>query len=201
VVNYCTLAELKAALGILDAVDDASLNLSISSASRFVDQHCERPFAAAAGTATRVYVPSSMYAPLAIDDATAVLEVRIDEDLDGSFATALAPADYQLEPVNGQLSGIAWPFTTIRPFEDGYWPLDGLRSDRATVRVTATYGWPAVPDAVRQATIMQAGRLFTRFKSPLGIAGWGDMGAVRVSYKVDPDVAMLLAPFRRHRVA
>jgi hypothetical protein len=33
--------------------------------------------------------------------------------------------------------------------------------------------------------------------SPLGIAGFGDMGAMRVSFKGDPDVTMLLAPYRR----
>jgi hypothetical protein len=70
---------------------------------------------------------------------------------------------------------------------------------RATVRVEGTFGWDAVPDAIREATILQSSRLYTRLDSPLGVAGFGDMGAMRVSFKGDPDVAMLLAPFRRVR--
>jgi hypothetical protein len=35
--------------------------------------------------------------------------------------------------------------------------------------------------------------------SPLGIAGFGDMGAMRVSFKGDPDVNMLLAPYVRSK--
>lgn len=196
--DYCTLAQLKAALRITDEVDDTQLELAIDSASRFVDQHCERSFPVASGTATRDYVPSGRYAPLDIDDATSIVEVRIDDDLDGTFADVLASIDYQPEPVNGLVGGQAWPYTTLRPFEDGYWPLD-YHGHRATVRVKATYGWPAVPDAVRQATVLQASRLFSRYDSPLGVAGWGDMGVMRVSYRVDPDVAMLLAPYRRVR--
>jgi len=68
------------------------------------------------------------------------------------------------------------------------------------VRVEGTFGWPAVPDAVREATILQASRLFTRLDSPLGVAGFGDMGAMRVSFKGDPDVLMLLAPYRRAKL-
>lgn len=194
--DYCTLSQLKAALRITDGVDDTQLELAIDSASRFIDQHCERTFAVAAGTATRDYVPASAYAPLDIDDATSIVEVRIDDDLEGTFAEVLTALDYQAEPVNGRVGGQLWPYTALRPFEDGYWPVE---YGRATVRVTATYGWPAVPDAVRQACILQASRLFTRYDSPLGVAGWGDMGVMRVSYRVDPDVAMLLAPYRRLR--
>jgi len=52
---------------------------------------------------------------------------------------------------------------------------------------------------VREATILQASRLFTRLDSPLGVAGFGEMGAMRVSFKGDPDVMMLLAPYRRSK--
>jgi len=180
VSDYCTLAQLKAALRITDAVDDAQLELAIDSASRFVDQFCERSFTAASGTSVRDYVPSGRYEPLEIDDATSIVQVRIDDDLDGTFAEVLSAIDYQAEPVNGRVAGQVWPYTTLRPFEDGYWPLD-------------YYG--------RRATVLQASRLFTRYDSPLGVAGWGDMGVMRVSYRVDPDVAMLLAPYRRLRAA
>jgi hypothetical protein len=103
-----------------------------------------------------------------------------------------------LEPVNQRAAGQEdWPYVRIRPQEEGYWPIALER--RATVRVEGTFGWNAIPDPVREATILQASRLFTRLDSPLGIAGFGDMGGMRVSFKGDPDVMMLLAAFRRVR--
>jgi hypothetical protein len=70
---------------------------------------------------------------------------------------------------------------------------------QATVRVTAVYGWPAVPAEVNMATVIQASRLFKRLDAPLGVMGFGDMGVVRVSRYADPDVEQLLSPFRIRR--
>lgn len=195
--DYCTLSELKSSLRITDNVDNGLLAQAITSASGWIDGYCERTFEAA-GTAvtTRDFIPSSRYAVLPIDDATSVTSVAIDEDLDGTFATTLTTADWQAEPVNGRAGGLSLPYMRLRPIEDGYWPLD-VFENRATVRVSATWGWSATPDMVKQAAILQAARIFTRLSSPLGVAGFGDMGVVRVSRFVDPDVEALLQPFRR----
>ncbi len=193
--NYATLAQVKGALRITDAIDDGLLNTAISAASRFVDGYCDRNFQpAAAGTA--IYVPTGRMDDLAVDDLTSITSIEIDEDLDDSFSTTLRPIDFLPLPVNARSGGLEFPFTRIRPQEDGYWP---TAYGRATVRVVGMFGWPETPDAVREATILQASRLFTRLDSPLGIAGFGDMGGMRVSFKGDPDVMMLLAPFRRVR--
>ena len=192
--NYATLAQVKAALRITDQIDDALLTTSIEAASRWVDGWCDRSFTVASGTAVRDYVPSGRMEPLVVDDLTSVVSIKIDENLDRTFVTTLAEIDFQLEPVNARSFDNAYPYTAIRPQEDGYWPtFDG----RATVRVEATFGWPAVPVAVREATILQASRLYTRLSSPVGVVSFGDMGAIRVSRFADPDVEMLLAPYRR----
>jgi hypothetical protein len=70
--------------------------------------------------------------------------------------------------------------------------------DEATVRVTGTFGWPSVPDAIKQATILLSIRIFKRLDSPLAVAGFGDLGAVRVG-RSDPDVMAMIAPYRRMR--
>jgi len=194
--DYCTLAQVKSALRITDDIDDTLLSTAIDAASRWVDSYCDRSFSQA--TATRDYIPTGRMDPLIVDDLVSVTSVKIDEDLDRTFAETLAEIDYQLEPVNQRAAGQGdWPYTRIRPQEDGYWPT--AFHPRATVRVEGVYGWPTIPDAVREATILQASRLFTRLDSPLGVAGFGDMGAMRVSFKGDPDVLMLLAAFRRTR--
>lgn len=197
--NYCTLSDLKSALHINDSVSDVMLNASITAASRWIDGWCNRSFAAAGTAATdRDFIPTAMYDTLFIDDTVQVTAVKIDEDVDRSFATSLQAVDYQTEPVNSVIDGIAVPYNRLVPNEDGYWP---MWRGQATVRVTARWGWPAVPEAVTQAALMQSSRLFARLDSPLGVAGFGDLGAMRVSRYVDPDVEALLQPYRLVRFA
>jgi hypothetical protein len=193
--NYATLSQVKSALRITDQIDDSLLNTSISAASRWIDGWCDRKFVKAS-LGTAIYIPTGRMDDLAVDDLTAVTSIEIDEDLDETFVTTLRPIDFLLLPVNARSGGLDYPYTRIRPQEDGYWP---TAYGRATVRIVGQFGWPAVPDAVREATILQAARLFTRLDSPLGIAGFGDMGAMRVSFRGDPDVMMLLEPYRRVR--
>jgi hypothetical protein len=73
---------------------------------------------------------------------------------------------------------------------------DGL----ASVEVTAKWGWPAVPDSIKQATLMLSSRLYGRKASPMGVIGVGDFGPVRIS-RSDPDIAHLLMDYRRAGVA
>jgi hypothetical protein len=67
------------------------------------------------------------------------------------------------------------------------------------VRITGVWGWVSIPTAVKQATILQASRIFKRNDSPLGVAGFGDMGVVRVGARLDPDVQHLVDPYRSMR--
>jgi len=196
VALYASLNELKASLNITDATDDAELTAALTAASGWIDGYCGRTFGTAAGTASRDYIPTSVYDSLAIDDAVSIVEVKIDDGLDRTFATTLGTADWQAEPVNPVTDGIVYPYNRLRPIQDGYWP---VWNRQATVRVTAVYGWPAVPDAVRTATVLQSARLFARSGAPLGVMGFGDMGVVRVSRFADPDVEMLLTPYKIRR--
>lgn len=194
--NYATLAQLKSALRITDQIDDGLLQTAISAASRWVDSYTDRSFTPPV-TDVRDYVPTGRMDDLVVDDLTAITSIKIDEELDRSFSTTLNPIDFQTFPLNRLSGGLEFPVSRIRPQEDGYWPTSFDR--RATVRIEGEFGFGDLPDAVREATILQASRLFTRLDSPLGVAGFGDMGAMRVSFKGDPDVLMLLAVFRRVR--
>jgi len=58
-----------------------------------------------------------------------------------------------------------------------------------------------VPTTVKQATLLQASRVFARREAPFGVAGSPDMGSeLRLLEKVDPDVAVMLVPYVRNRV-
>mgnify|MGYP001088386865 FL=1 len=85
--------------------------------------------------------------------------------------------------------------TRLRAVGDYLFPVD--RVGETGVRVTAVYGFgTAVPIQVKQATIIMSLRQYKRYDSPLGVAGMGDLGAIRVG-KFDPDMMMLLSQFRK----
>jgi hypothetical protein len=196
IVNgYCSLADVKASARITDTVDDALLELAVESASRLVDSYTQRYFYNA-GTATRLFVPQDGYLT-EIDD---LITLSVLETSDGDdFGTTWATKDYQLEPLNGYVDGLTGhPTTRIRAVDDF---LFNVLDQEATVRVTGVWGWSAVPTAVKQATVIQAARIFKRNDSPTGIVGFGDMGAVRVGVQLDPDVKHLIDVYRKVRFA
>jgi hypothetical protein len=193
--GYASLNEVKAALRITDAVDDALLEMAVESASRLIDGHAARQFWSA-GTAARYFVAQDDFVVEVDDLANGTVTVQTAQDADGIFDTTWKTTDFQLEPLNAVLDGIPWPYTTIRAVGDYLWPVSG---GEALVKVTGVYGWPSVPIAIKQACIIQASRIFKRLDSPLGIAGFGDLGAIRVTRDLDPDVAQLVMPYKRMR--
>ena len=59
--GYCTLADVKAALRITDTIDDSLLEQSINSASRMIDQYCNRYFYSTAAGEVRYYQAEDSY--------------------------------------------------------------------------------------------------------------------------------------------
>ena len=193
--GYASLNETKAALRITDSVDDSLLEMAIESASRLIDGYAGRQFFSS-GTAIRYFTADDDFVCEIDDISSSTITLVTAMDADAVFDTTWATTDYQLEPLNGVLDGQAWPYTRIRAVGDYLWPISG---GEALVKLTAVFGWPAVPIAIKQATIIQASRIFKRLDSPLGVAGFGDLGVMRVSSSLDPDVAQLVAPYRRLR--
>lgn len=197
--GYASLSQIKSALRIAsgDATDDALLEMAVESASRLIDAYCGRNFINA-GTVTRYYSTENPYV-VQIDDARAISQVQTSTSLDGVYdttwtiGTAGGQGDAQPEPINDYLGGVVWPYTRIRAIGDYTFPTGPENS----IKVTAVFGWPNIPVTVTQATILQSSRIFTRLQSPLGVAGFGDMGIMRVSRGLDPDVAQLIEGYRR----
>ena len=127
-----------------------------------------------------------------VDDLTSIVSVKLDDAGELTFLITLAASDYQTEPLNQRVSGNAFPISRLRMIGDYLLPRYGKQ---ATVRIEGVYGFTPTPIQVTQATVIQAGRIFNRNDSFLGVAGFGDMGAIRVG-RVDPDVAMLIRPFK-----
>lgn len=193
--GYATLADVKAALRITDSIDDTLLETAVESASRLVDGFAGRNFYAN-GTAVRLFTPEDRII-CEIDDLISLTSLEVSADLDAVFDQTWAATDYQLEPLNGRADGLTgWPATRIRAV-GAY--IFGTNIGEASVKVTGTWGWSAAPVAVKQATIIQASRIFKRLDSPLGVLSAPDLGYIRVGTRLDPDVQQLVEPYRLAR--
>jgi hypothetical protein len=193
--GYATLAQIKSAVRITDAIDDSLLEMAVESASRMIDAECDRNFYSS-GTATRDFAPNDNYV-VDTDDLTSIVSVKIDDAGEGTYVITLAETDYQTEPLNQKVSGNAFPIYRLRMIGDYLLPVYGKQ---ATVRIEGVYGFTPTPIQITQACVIQSSRIYKRLDSPLGVAGFGDMGAVRVG-KVDPDVAQLIRPFKKYAAA
>ena len=199
--GYATLAQVKSSLRITDSVDDGLIELAIESASRLIDAYCARVFYNM-GSGARFFAATDPYF-CPIDDCQSITEVATALTSNGNYDTIWANptagqnnGDYQVEPLNATYptDGIASPVTGVRALWRYLFPTIG---GNALVRITGTWGWSATPTAIKQATVIQASRIFKRNDSPLGIAGFGDMGVLRVGRALDPDVQQLVEPYRK----
>ena len=187
---YASLIQLKSAIGIADGIDDPMLEMAIESASRQIDSYTERYFYNA-GTAVKIFAPIDNWV-CPTEDFITLTKVETSEDGE-SYDTEWTADDWQPEPLNGRSGGLVTSYTQIRAIEDYLFP---YRNGEATVRLTGQWGWSAVPIAITQATIILASRIFKRLDSPLGIIS-GELGSMRVGYRLDPDVQHLIDPYRK----
>jgi hypothetical protein len=190
---YCTLSDLKTSLAIEDIADDTALEAAILTASRMVDDYTGRFFyrdGTTAAPVVRYYTAQDWYT-CNVDDFVSLTQIATDDNFDQLYTTIWESNDYMVEPVNNPRRG--WPLTRLLAIDSYIFPYNLPQS----VKVTAVWGWPSVPAEISMATKLQASRLFIRRQSPFGIAGTPDLGTVRLSSRLDPDVEALIRPFRK----
>lgn len=190
---YCTLSDLKTSLAIEDIQDDTALEAAILTASRMVDDYTGRFFyrdGTTGAPVTRYYTPQDWWT-CNVDDFISLNEVATDENFNQSYTQVWTASDYMVEPINNPRRG--WPYTRLLAVDQYLWP----RLFPQTVRIKAVWGWTSIPYEIQMATKLQASRLFIRRQSPFGIAGTPDLGTVRLSSRLDPDVEALIRPFRK----
>jgi hypothetical protein len=201
--GYATRNQVKAALriGTADTIDDDLIDNCVGAASRLIDGYCNRRFWQTGTAQARVYQAEDSFYCSIDDIAGTAITLKTSSFADGNFDVTWTASDYQLEPLNGNLDGLTWSYDKIRAVGDYLFPtVNANYGEQALVQVTAVFGWPAIPEPVTQATIIQSSRIFKRYDSPLGVAGFGDLGAIRVSRYLDPDMAQLVEPYRRMRI-
>jgi hypothetical protein len=190
---YCTLQEVKNALAIEDPQDDLAIEAAILATSRMIDDYTGRFFyrdGTQAAPVVRFYTAKDWWTTN-VDDIIYINEIATDDNFDQLYTTVWATSDYMVEPVNNPRRG--WPWTRLLAIGSYIFPANLPQS----VRVSGVWGWTAIPEEIKMACRLQAARFFVRRQSPFGIAGSPEIGTVRLSSRLDPDVELLLKPFRK----
>lgn len=192
--GYATLAEFKAWISETETVIDSILEERVEAASRWIDGRCKRTDGRRhfyQVTEARVFDAA---APnyLCVDDLVSVTTFKTDDNLDGVFETTWAATDYQLLPLNSAAD--SRPYTEIAAIGRAFPWATGAYQRSGRIQITGVWGWPAVPDGVHTACLIQASRGLKRRHSPEGVARVGEFG-MRVSSRDDPDVESYLREF------
>lgn len=186
--EYATLALLKSSLKVTDTDRDDLLQQALTAGARGIDAHTGRRFWLDPAPTARVINPRGAVVcdddgeRLLVDDigVTAGMVVEVGRGASWTDVTA----DVETEPTDAAAKGE--PVTSLLRI-NGSWP-----RWRDRVRITVRWGWPAIPEVVEQANLIQSGRLFKRKDSPEGVIGSAEWGVVRLA-RIDPDVQALVA--------
>lgn len=207
IVNgYATLDQLKAQMRITvsDYLDDDRMELSIAAASRQIDAHCGRRFWQDSTVVDRQFYADNSRICM-IDDVSTLtgLVVKVDDDDDGTFETTLTiTTNFILRPLNAADMVPVHPWDELVLVDSNgavSFPVHG--TGRPGVQVTARFGWPAVPDDVTKACLVQAGLLFKADDASLGAIQFADAGvALRMQNRLHPVAEALLEPYCKARV-
>jgi hypothetical protein len=187
--NYFTELELREFISDPSmSADPLAYESAAAAACGAVNNYCRRKFDADTAATARLYAACNWGGILPVDDISSTTGLIVT--VDGSTWTL--NTDYRLTPFNGvNPSGESWAYTAILPLGTQAWVVDPYGAPK--VSVTAKWGWPAVPAAVKHAALLMASRMFALKGAPLGVVGFGDLGAVRVAG--NRDVEALLQPY------
>jgi hypothetical protein len=170
---------------------DAEITADIAAAARWIDERTNRRFwADADALQVRKFLPENPGYCI-ITDLVSITSLVAQSD------TWVIDQDFYLEPINAAADGrpytaircIARPFIfTLSQIPAGWAGFDGR------IAVTGKFGWPAVPDQIAKANVIQAARYFHRRNAPLGVISFSTEVGFRMA-GADADVASLVDPF------
>jgi hypothetical protein len=198
--GYITLAQLKTYLGLSGSGQDTNLENAVEAASREIDAYCGRFFYQTSSD-TKYFTPiNPLYLDVPDISTPSGLAVLIDTSDDGTHDTTLTiNTDFYTKPLDAgnDVQGVQYqPITNISI-------LDTRSSERfdttivKQVKITAQWGWSAVPQAIEQATFLQATRLFKRKDSPFSVYGNPETGTGELFNKFDPDALKLIRAYQK----
>lgn len=192
--GYLTQAEAMSFIGQSEVRDSDELDDVVTAVSRQIDEYCQRHFYTVTEARTFEVEDLRELHFGAWNDLTTLTTLKTDAGGDGTYETTITSTNYQLEPFNASLRGRPWLEVCLLNGLQFPTPVYDARED--LIQITGVWGWPAVPPAVKQACRIQVSRIAKRSESPLGVAGFGEFGVIRLQSRLDPDVQQMIEPFR-----
>jgi hypothetical protein len=201
--QYVDKDDLKGMIGLTGSGQDNNIDNAINASSRLIDQITGRHFYKSESVQVKHFTPNNEYILDVPDIAnTTGLIVQLDTTDDGSHdKTITLDTDFYLKALNvTDMEGdynIPYQSLVI---------LDRRSSERfdpdivKQVKITAIWGWENIPDAIKQATLLQASRLWKRKDSPFSTYGSSETGEMELFQKMDPDAKTLVRPYIKHRL-
>jgi len=193
--TYTTLAEIKGSLSLsAQTYADADISNAIGAASGAVEQQTGRRFDKDSSDSSRQFVPLSP-GLVSFDDLVSFTS------LSAQGSTWVKDSDFYLEPINAAAE--SRPYTAARAIGRQFlWTQRELDPSfpnwDGRVTVTGTYGWPAVPPEINEATRILTIRLLRRVReATFGVVSLGLEGTAARIASVDPDVRLLLQPYEK----
>lgn len=187
-----------------DTIDDTELEFAMDAAARQIDSWCGWQFYKDGSATARTYSETDpgvyitdhgrvLWLPDPISTTTGFV-LKTDAGADGTYETTWTASEYRLEPANGVASGVSgWPYYRIRSIKGrSFHP-----NREPSVEITADWGWPAVPTAVKQAFLIQTTKIHERRTARGGLVAFGETGGAMSMMMLDADARALLAPYRR----
>ena len=196
--SYASVEEIKASLsdslGAGVTKYDTILSTLAIRASRYIDAIFNKPADAflASGSSARLFNGNNQ--PLIHIDEIVSVET-VEASFDGLAFIEFAAGTYNLMPYN---LPPYWGIQTAFNNAFGYFP-----RGNANVRVTGIWGFStAVPDLIKQATIIQATRWWKRGQSAYGDAFSNQLtGGLEFVKGIDPDVKIMMESGNFSRLA
>ena len=193
-MSYATLAEFKSSIGVTDSVDDTPLQSCLDAADQLINNYVDTKVGFGVTTSQTRYYTAERFDFVLTDPIVTVTTLATDINGTGSYSQTWSANDYVLAPRNAALDSRPYteidtsPFSTAQlNFPTGY----------LEIKVVGTFGWPSVPAAVKQASLIQAGAIWSSRTAPFGVIGSQDLGGVlRMAAALHPEARILLEPYR-----
>ena len=158
-----TLSELKTALAITTADDDAMLTELQVSADSFVEEYCGRSFTG--GTFTEDHPGGTRVLFLRNYPIATVVSVKVDPLRQFGSTTVRDASTYTMHPDRGVIESLSRTFVETEPG----WPASRNEFPN-TVRVTYTTATDSIPGIVRQAHAELVGHWYRQTKTHVATA-------------------------------
>ena len=192
---YATAAEYRARSNKTGTADDAEILAQLTAVSRWIESYCGRIFNQSSASVVR-YFDGQGYSDLAIDDLTTLANVDVDDDDDGTYEIAVTLTNVHSLPSNAAERGE--PYTSLELVRyPSNSQLSRFPRGRRSVKITGTWGWPAVPNAVKEATILLARELRDLQEAGPTLTLSSIDTAIRISPRAPRVISELLSPLVR----